>query len=223
MSVVGVAEAAEVLGVSERRVRQMLADGALDGRRVGRAWVIEADALRSARNRGAESGRRWSSRSAWAVIALALDHDVGSLSPVERSRARQRLGRGWAAIAGRLEARAELRSFYAHPGVFDRLGDSDGFVVGGARAGIEHGVDVVAGPELEGYIRSGDLDVIAKRFGLEADASRPNLFLRVVDNDVWLFGERQRVADKIVAGLDMFGSGDPRFRRAGAALLESAQ
>ena len=42
----GVAEAAEELGVSARRVRQMLADGVLDGERVGRAWIIDREQLR---------------------------------------------------------------------------------------------------------------------------------------------------------------------------------
>ncbi len=49
MDPVAVAEASNVLGVSPRRVRQMLADGQLAGSRIGRQWLIDRadlDALR---------------------------------------------------------------------------------------------------------------------------------------------------------------------------------
>ena len=46
-------EAAEMLGVSERRVGQMLAAGALTGRKVGRSWLVDrgsVETLRDARS-----------------------------------------------------------------------------------------------------------------------------------------------------------------------------
>lgn len=46
--VVGVAEAAALLGVSERQVRRLAATGALPGRLIGGAWVFEVAAVRGA-------------------------------------------------------------------------------------------------------------------------------------------------------------------------------
>ena len=157
MSVVGVAEAAAELGVSERRVRQMLADGVLAGDRVGRTWVIEPEQLRRIEHRRPEVGRPWSPASAWAVLALADGGDP-DLSPVERSRARKRLAQGLDGVAGRLAARAELRQFYAHPSVLDRLAEAPTVVRGGISAVAEHGADLVAVDGFEGYVRAGDLD-----------------------------------------------------------------
>ncbi|MGH9892253.1 MAG: helix-turn-helix domain-containing protein, partial [bacterium] len=51
MSLLSVAEAAAQLGLSERRVRQMLAAGILPGERIGRAWVIDSKAIRRLSNR----------------------------------------------------------------------------------------------------------------------------------------------------------------------------
>lgn len=49
-------EAAEVLGVSSGRVRQMIVDGLLKTERFGRAHVITAEALEAARNRNTKPG-----------------------------------------------------------------------------------------------------------------------------------------------------------------------
>ena len=83
MSMLGVAEAAVMLDVSPRRVRQMLADGVLAGERVGQAWVIGSEQLHQAGHRRREAGRPWSAASAWAVLAMA-DGEKPILSPVER-------------------------------------------------------------------------------------------------------------------------------------------
>ncbi len=220
MSVVGVAEAAAELGVSDRRVRQMLADGVLAGDRVGRAWVIEPQQLRRIEHRRPEVGRPWSPASAWAVLALAEGEDP-DLSPVERSRARKRLAQGLDGIAGRLSARAELRHFYAHPSVLDRLAEAPAVVRGGISAAAEHGADLVAADGFEGYVRASDLDQLVTKFGLDDKAARPNMVLRVVDDAVWPFRPGQVAAERAVVAVDLLESDDPRSRRAGADLLGS--
>ncbi|WP_179500775.1 helix-turn-helix domain-containing protein [Nocardioides daedukensis] len=40
---IAVKEAAQRLGVSESRIRQLLVAGDLHGRRMGRAWLIDSD------------------------------------------------------------------------------------------------------------------------------------------------------------------------------------
>jgi len=219
MPMMNVAEAAGQLGVSPRRVRQMLVDGALQGQRVGRAWIIDADRVRLASHRRPEVGRRWSAPSAWAVLALA-DGDDLPLSAVERSRAKQRLAKGLHAIERRLDARAAERWFYAHPGVLDRLANAPQIVRSGVSAVADYEVDLVVSEAVEGYVRSSDVAELVRRFGLDVDAGRPNVLIRVVDDAAWPFQAGQDVAGRAAVAMDLFGSSDPRSRRAGAELME---
>lgn len=221
MSVVGVAEAAAELGVSSRRVRQMLADGLLAGERIGRAWVIESEQLRHLELHRPGVGRPWNAASAWAVLALADGAEV-DLSPVERSRAKKRLAEGLDKIAGRLVSRSEVRRFYAHPGVLDRLAAAPVLVRGGESAASDHGADLVSPDGFEGYVRVGDLDELVSEFGLDGQAARPNVVLRVVDDVLWPFQPGQELAGQSAVGVDLLESADPRARRAGAELLAIA-
>lgn len=214
----GVAEAAVMLDVSPRRVRQMLADGVLAGERVGRAWVIGSEQLHQAGHRRREAGRPWSAASAWAVLAMA-DGEKPILSPVERSRARKRLAKGLQSVSSRLGARSDRRWFYAHHSVLDRLPDVPGVVRAGISACSAHGVDLVVGEEFDGYVRDRDLDGLVSRCGLDSDAARPNVLLRVVDNAVWPFQPCQSSAGRAVVAVDLWESDDPRTQRAGAELL----
>jgi len=214
----GVAEAAEQLGVSARRVRQMLADGVLDGERVGRAWIINREQLHQVAGLRPKVGRPWSPASAWAVLALA-DGEQVDLSPVERSRAKKRLAQGLDHLVGRLAARCERRRFYAHPGVLDRLADE--VVRAGISAAAHHGADLVIGESVEGYVRAGEIGQLVKQFGIDEHAERPNVLLRVLSDDVWPFEADQRYAGRSVVGVDLLESEDPRSRRAGAELLAS--
>ena len=214
----GVAEAAVKLGVSPRRVRQMLADGVLAGERLSRTWVIEPEQLRQVEYRRPEVGRPWSPASAWAVLALA-DGEDPNLSPVERSRARKRLANGLDEVASRLVVRAEFRRFYAHPSVLVRLGDSPAVVRGGTSAASEHGADLVARDGFEGYVRACDIDALVSKFGLDDQAVRPNVVLRVVGDAVWPFQPGQVSAGRSAVAVDLFEADDPRSRRAGADLM----
>ena len=216
MSMLGVSEAAEQLGVSARRVRQMLADGVLDGERVGRAWIIDREQLRRVAGLRPEVGRPWSPASAWAVLALA-DGEQVDLSPVERSRARKRLAQGLGHLVGRLAARCDRRRFYAHPGVLDRLADE--VVRAGISAAAHCGADLVIDESVEGYVRAGDIDHLVDQLALDDEAARPNVLLRIVDDGVWPFESDQRYAGRSVVGVDLLESEDPRSRRAGAELL----
>lgn len=51
MRLLSTSEAAAALGVSPRRVLQLIADGRLRAKRIGRDYVIEAKALRAVRDR----------------------------------------------------------------------------------------------------------------------------------------------------------------------------
>lgn len=219
MSLLSVSEVAEVLAVSPRRVRQMLADGLLRGDQVGRAWIVDRESARDAQRRQRDVGRPWSSRSAWALLALA-NGDEPEVSAVELIRARRRLEDGLESMVSKLRARADERRFYAHPSVLERLANLLGFVRSGASAVEEYRADLVPGEVVEGYLPASDIDDVVRRLALESDPDHPNVFIRVVDDGVWPFDVGQKVASLPVVAIDLLDSSDERSRRAGRALLE---
>jgi len=154
-------------------------------------------------------------------LALA-DGSEPNLSPVERSRAKKRLAQGLPVIAHRLSVRAERRTFYAHPGVFDRLAAEPAVVRSGVSAVGDHDVDLIAREDCEVYVKRSAVDALVDRFRLEERSNRPNVILRVVDEDVWPFIEGQRVASAVVVAMDLLDSGDARSMRAGVDLLNRA-
>jgi len=214
-----VSDAAAELGVSQRRVRQMLASGELQGDRVGRSWILSAEEVERASRRGVDAGRRWNAASAWAVLCLAAGDEV-ELSPVERSRAKQRLAGGLESLIGRLSSRAHLKHFYAHPGVLDYLADAPAVVRGGVSAAAEYDAGLMVVGEFEGYVRDGDLDELISRFALDESADRHNVSLRIVPDHAWPFAAGQAIASMPVVAVDLLEADDPRARRAGAELLE---
>ncbi|RZV43613.1 MAG: DNA-binding protein [Acidimicrobiales bacterium] len=218
MSLLGVSEAAEKLCVSDRRVRQMLADGLLDGERIGRAWMIDAGDLRRVSRSRPKVGRPWNAASAWAVLALA-EGKASALPPVERSRAKERFALGLDKIVDRLAARADRRSFYVHPSVLAHLEESSKVVRGGVSAAADVGADILARGEFEGYVSGRHIAELVSAFGMDEQAARPNVVLRVVDDSVWPFGSGQKVASRSVVAVDLLESADPRSRRAGMNLL----
>lgn len=213
----GVSDVAEELDVSPRRVRQLLASGQLRGQQVGRSWVIEPHEVEQLRRRGV--GRPWSAASAWAVLNVA-DGQGRDLSPAERSRARQRLRQhGLDGLVGPLRSRAEARSFYGHPSALDRLVDDPGVVRGGVSAARDHDADLIAGEPIELYVRRSRLAELVDRYALDSDADRPNVLVRIVDDDAWPFGDDAGVAPWPVVAVDLLDAGDDRSRRAGLELI----
>src|SRR5258708_6498012 len=67
--VLSVREAAEQLGVSSARVRQLISAGSLPARRSSAGWLIRADAV-AHRSGSARAGRPASPRTAWAILCI---------------------------------------------------------------------------------------------------------------------------------------------------------
>ncbi len=223
MQVLSAAEAAEQLGVSARRVRKMLGDGVLPGSRIGRGWIIEQRALNAFIRHRAQGGRPWQASSAWAALAIADGNESG-FSAVERSRARRRLdSNGLAGLAHRLVARAQRRSYYGHPSVLLRLQGEPGLVRSGVSAAADHGADIIVSDFLEAYIASSRAPGVIERYGLDSEAERPNIVLRIVDDVSWPFGPAVGVAPRAVVAVDLLEAEDERSRRAGAALARGSR
>ena len=219
MPLISVSETASFLGVSRRRVRQMLTQGSLDGQRIGRVWAVESDAVEHAKANRPRPGRPWTPETAWALLAVAGGRDHG-LSPIQRSRARQRLESGLQRYVPQMGVRAERRRFYAHPSVIETLADEPNVVRSGISAAAHYELDVVAVDELEGYVTSSSLPDLINRFGLDEQAERPNVLLRVVDDGFWALGPDDTVAPSPVVAVDLLEASDSRSRRAGNQLAE---
>ncbi len=213
-----VSAVAAELGVSDRRVRQMLADGQLRGSRVGRAWLVERDVVDDAVRQESPVGRRWRPEAAWALLDLMAGRER-ELSPVDRVRIRRRAEMGLAASLGRLRVRAEERRFYGHPSVLGALVESRAVVRSGVSAAGDYDIGLVAMDAFEGYVRASGVDGVAQEFALEEGAGRWNVVLRVVDDRAWPFSPADRVAPRVVVAVDLLDSPDERSRRAGSELL----
>ena len=219
MGLVGVSDAAIELGVSRRRVRQMLASGVIVGQRVGNTWVIERSALRFSGRQRPTVGRPWQPHSAWSLLAIASGRDV-DLTPSQRSRVRHRLDAGLINWLPQLSVRATLRSFYAHESVLSLLRDEPDIVVSGVSAAGHYQLDIVVVNHFEGYVRAAVLPDLVKRFSLDETAARPNVTLRTVADHLWPFGSDEEVAPLAVVAVDLLEADDDRTRRAGARLLQ---
>ena len=222
MALVGVQEAATLLGVSPRRVRQMIADKKLPARRVGRAWAIDENDLRQQSARR-PAHRPWKPASAWAVLAAAEGKSPPQpMAAHDLHRARKRAAEGLQAIVGQLSERAERRSFYAHPSDLSRILASADTVRAGASAAADHGIDLIGEGTDEAYVSESTLAQIAVSHHIEERSERPNLILRVIADADWPFPEGTQVVPPAVAAVDLLESDDERSRRAGAEILGRA-
>jgi excisionase family DNA binding protein len=152
--VLSVHEAADVLGVSMERVRQMIRAGQLPARRSSAGWLISADAV-AERSRSVHNGRPHEPRTAWSAIALlaaamacaaqsAPDRAVSVAEAVPDRKLRHRVLRLLASMPDPvadvvpwyrlLSARGQVRHLWAHPGVLDRLASDPQVSRGGAEA-----------------------------------------------------------------------------------------
>jgi hypothetical protein len=200
----------------------LLADGLLEGARVGRAWIIDQKDLDGFKAQRAGAGRPWSASSAWAALAVASGHEE-SVDPAARSRARQRVNRnGLLGLLGRLRSRAQSVQLYGHPSVLEQLAQESSLVLSGASAAPELGADLIVSDFLEAYVRESDIEVLRKRFALTPARDRANIVLRVVEDSVWPFHAGERFAPPAVVAVDLLEADDSRSQRAGRALLEQA-
>ena len=233
MSELSVAEAAEQLGVSPRRVRALLEHGRLEGRQVGGRWLLPSDQVESRRAAAPAPGRPLSQAAAWRVIAVLANSDEGlkDLSPPARSRARARaaelrlrhpseIARSWQSA---LSSRARASDFYAHPSVLMALLDDPRVVRSGISAAHDHGADLMVMSGAEGYVRARDVHGLVDAYALNPELGvYANVRLHVVEDEAgsWLF--RRPVAPAAVVAADLVERNNPRDRAAGVKLATGA-
>ena len=213
-----VGEASHALGVSDRRVRAMIKDGVLAGRRSGGRWLVRMNDVEERLRRRGRAGRPLSQRNAWALLSKLSGGEWPALPAWDRSRLQRKLAkRSLLSLASELRGRAEPRLFRADPRVLDQIRADPAFVRSGVSAAAEYAVDLRAPGVAEGYIPRDQLDGLVYRYALRpAAVADANLVLHLFDGAV------PRTADGIApvaaVALDLMESADARSQRAGREL-----
>ena len=238
--VLNVREAAQALGVSPQRVRQMLVAGDLVGRRSSAGWMIEAEAVQCRVGRVAV-GRPVAATTAWAVIALleagasteggdtAGETVGGVIDRRLRHRARRLLGTlpdpsvdldSWRVV---LRARGRARRWWGHPGILARLADDPRCSRGGDVA-VQAAGDGLAGGShrLVVYVHAAEVENLICRYRLREDPDG-QVTVVVVPGSVpaGLGPQPGRLAPAAAAAGDLLDEADPRARQAGVHQLQA--
>lgn len=189
-----VGQAAELLGVTPDRVRQLIRLGRLHAERFGRAWMVdETDASRVAAL-VRPGGRPLSPGAAWAEIRR-----------LERGGPRPDFGT-LRSTAATLRGRSGADRCHVHPAAHRRMAEDQRLVAGGAAAAAAHGAPVIVVPPLDFYVRAGDLASVVADY--KPVRGIPNLTLRPVENSVWPFNDGARMVGPVVSLLDLLDAGD---------------
>lgn len=210
------AETAQYLGVSERRVQQMLNHG--DLARVARGLVDRHSVERYHIEGRGRRTRVWAEHTAWAAIALLSGEQRAEwLGQVQHSRLRASLRSTTDAsdLIARLRGRAATHVYRGHPSVAARLRD-DVISSNGVLIGLTAHQE-----EVDGYVASADvLDVVVRRYALREDAAG-HYTVRVTGFDRDVVGRLLR-SSRVLAALDAATAVDPRAQGVGVRVLEEA-
>lgn len=174
---IGVREASQRLGVSDRRVRELINAGRIPARLIGGRYLVnEVDLVRAP-----AVSRPMSARIAWAFIALLSGDPPDGVSASELVRLRKKLAhldvepdpalllRSW------LARRCPARSYSAAPEDLAEIGQDERVVASGIsdqRSGLS------SAGEFEGYLAEDDVDGVAADY-LLSGIGKPNVVLHV--------------------------------------------
>lgn len=243
--VLSVHEAADCLGVSMERVRQLIHAGQLEARRSSAGWLIPAESV-AERSGKVYAGRPPAPQTAWLAIAvLAAAMADAARSPSEEAvsvaelipdrRMRHRILRLLASLPDPvadampwrrlLSARGQVRRLWAHPGVLDRLAGDPKVSRGGAEAAAAGHDGLTARPgRLELYVSEADAEDLIRQYRMRDD-SDGQVHLVVMPSSVppgLAPGGGAFVAAPAGAS-DLLEEDDPRARYAAAIQLQSHQ
>jgi hypothetical protein len=194
----------------------MAVDGQLAAAKLGDRWFVERAAVERRRRDGAHGGRRFSPQNAWALLLLASNENVEGIDPSVRSRLKRALSwEGLANLGPRLARRAQTLSFSAHPGELSHLLEDPALLRSGISAAGEHGLDLIAGREADGYLVATELDAFVARHALDPAGIEGNVRLRVVPDEAGRFLVGRDVAPRAAVALDLAEEFDPRSTQAG--------
>lgn len=187
---IGVAEAAERIGRSERRVRDLIASGRLPAERIGSNWILDDADVAAFEPR---LGRPMSEKNAWGLIDILDGREPDGLSAAEISRLRRRRnelvhvakaepGQAAPVLRSWLVRRADRCLFRASPIDLPDIRSDSELVASGVsdpRSGIS------AAGVVEGYVFSALLEGFVRHHLLVvADEASANVVLHVSNREV---------------------------------------
>jgi len=219
MNYLSVPEAAAIIGVTDRRVRAMIANGLLAAERIGGRWLLpdtQVDRMAAAPRK---PGRPYSPAHAWGLLAIAADRATPWLADRDRRRLSETLSSTTIEdLAPALRRRAELRPWFVHPGVLTDFTADDRTVAAGPSATSRLSYN---GPT-HLYVSASATDALLSEYRPITDAADPNVIVRIV-HGVWPFTEGESVAWPVVVAVDLLEErSDVRARRVAHEILESS-
>lgn len=225
---VDVLEAARRLGLSQRRVRRLIASGDLPAARIAGRYAIEDDTLDALADRVRPVAvRGFSRRIAWAAAALVDGVEPNWVSASELSRLRRRLSQAGSepdAWRTRLKARAVATLTYrVAPGNVRRL-LSGGSVTTRSGASAHNLVTdrQLAAPIAQVWLaHHRDLPVVEIEYGMLASPAG-NVMVRIAEVEGQTSTGPGGDTYRLIVAADLLDSGDARERRAGRELLRAA-
>jgi hypothetical protein len=223
MRLLSIPEAARELHVNPSRARSLVASGGLAGVKVGGRWLVDGAAVADRRRSPRPAGRPLSASNAWGALFISSGEEAPWLGPQALWRVRQSLkARGLNELKPRLVRRAEPRRFLAHPGELKRLRSHPDLARSGISAAAAYGLDLVAGAEIDGYVREGGLAAIERAHALEpAGDMEGNVLLRVVPDPAWHLSGR--LAPLAAIAIDLSEEADARSVRAGKKAIAAIE
>lgn len=226
---IAVSEAAAQLGISEPRVRQLLVSGDLDGRRLGRMWLVSAESVAQMRLRGVRPpGRPLGPRRAWALLDLLAGGDAPWLTAPARSQLKGRM-RGLAkATAGQwraaLRGRSDVTRCQIHPAAIPRLLNRKRVLAAGMAALRDRPFDLMVAEHAvdQAYVDPALWPSLSRTLAIRAAGSDnpavvPNLTV-FLPRIAWPFTDRHSLPDSVLAA-DLLDSAEPRAVNAGTERL----
>jgi excisionase family DNA binding protein len=217
---ISIPEAARALNLSTARVRAMASRGQLAAVKIGDRWLVERSAVEQRIRKGALRGRRFTPRNAWAMLLLASGEDAPGLDSSVRSRLKRALaGEGLGDLVPRLQDRARLSIYRAHPGEIPYLLEDEALVPSGISAAGSMGVSLLTHREADGYLAQSQLQRFIEQHALAPAGVDGNVRLRVVPDDAWQPLAGRSVAPPAAVALDLADEPDPRSEAAGKELI----
>ena len=193
------AAAADLLGVSVERVRQLVVGGQLPGQRFANVWVVPKDAIAARRHSPGVRGRPLGPRRAWQELVAG---------PIDLQR------------PGKYQRRANVVRCQMSRADSDSLPEMVGALRSGVRAAIDLGAELAQDDGVDLYLSAKSFHGLEARIAFVPDAAG-RVVLRVVDDDAWNLIPDGAVAPRNAVALDLLESGDPRHWIAGKHLVDS--
>lgn len=214
MSMLGVSEAAERLGVSTRQVQHLVATGDLSP--VARGFVDAASVDRLLAVRRGGRAKAWSEETAWGAVALLSGVNAYWLGESQRSRLRRRLKEiSVEELVSRTRDRAVTKRYAGHPSAISRVRAATiSTHLAARRLGLAD-ANVV-----DAYVAADDLDALVGTYAL-AVASDGAFVLRATTMSLDVVTE-MAAGGTVLAALDLAESLDIRERSAGVSGLTEA-